>query len=590
MSLSGNLEHLPIVDVIQLLHTTQKTGTLCLASTKGESQLVFHGGYIVSANHVRNNVRIGQILVEMGAITPEQREHALSRQSSAGSARKPLIATLIEAGQLRKEDASRGLETLIEMTIVEILTWNSGTFSLDVHSTITCDEYRYFPETLKQDLSLNTQGLLMDALRIYDEKTRDGSLKQGAFTSETVAVTRSTGTIITADDLGLEDLDSLDKKIPDVFLGLKEYDSAEIHRSVLRENLADLPQSGLDRLLALLMEFSEVSSFAPPQTRPGISLPAVILFSRDEFLKHCIMTICKHEHIFAFATDDENSLDLIVEQSYSKELVPILIIDAPAEIADGFSTEDVIALLQQKLDKFPDIAMLQLVATRDNDFSLRAMQSGVRNILTRPGGDKHDPAFIAGVTTFLGVFHDYLQKNLTNPEQLLLKRFRDCIVELGSQRKVPDVAFTILKFASTMFERTLTFVVGNNQLIAEKGFGITMDKGSGATPPLLFSVPLLQQSVFQDVVQSGRNFYGQSSDAMLRNHLYAEIGAPHSPKILLMPIKTFGKTIAIIYGDFGDKSGLPLKMDLLDIVTRHAELVLDNNLYRKKLASSGAEK
>src|ERR1039458_8355960 len=170
MSFTGDLEHLPIVDVIQLLHSTQKTGTLCLTSHKGESQLVFNSGYIVSANHVRNNVRIGQILVEMGAISPEQLNKAIFQQNSAGSMRKQLLATLIESGQLKREDAYSGLEILIEMTIVEILTWNSGTFSLDVNSNLICDEYRYFPETLKQELSLNTQGLLMDALRIYDEK------------------------------------------------------------------------------------------------------------------------------------------------------------------------------------------------------------------------------------------------------------------------------------------------------------------------------------------------------------------------------------------------------------------------------------
>ena len=42
MSFDGDLEHLPIVDVIQLLHSTGKSGTLTLKSPKGESQLVFH--------------------------------------------------------------------------------------------------------------------------------------------------------------------------------------------------------------------------------------------------------------------------------------------------------------------------------------------------------------------------------------------------------------------------------------------------------------------------------------------------------------------------------------------------------------------
>jgi len=121
MSFAGDLEHLPIVDVIQLLHSTKKTGTLCLRSHRGESQLVFNDGYIVSANHVRNNIRIGQILVAMDAITSEQLEQALFQQKQAGIERKPLIASLIEGELIDSQTAFTSLETLIELTIVEVL-------------------------------------------------------------------------------------------------------------------------------------------------------------------------------------------------------------------------------------------------------------------------------------------------------------------------------------------------------------------------------------------------------------------------------------------------------------------------------------
>lgn len=132
MSFNGALEHIPLVDVIQLLHMTGKTGILFLKSPKGESQLVFHEGFFVSANHLNNSVRIGQVLVEMQAISEEQLEQALAVQKNAGNDRKPLIATLIEQGTIDKDVAYKGLETLIEMTIVEVMTWSSGTFSLDV--------------------------------------------------------------------------------------------------------------------------------------------------------------------------------------------------------------------------------------------------------------------------------------------------------------------------------------------------------------------------------------------------------------------------------------------------------------------------
>ncbi|NVN90961.1 MAG: DUF4388 domain-containing protein [Desulfuromonadales bacterium] len=581
MSFAGDLEHLPIVDVIQLLHATKKTGTLYLRSHKGESQLAFNDGYIVSANHVHNNIRIGQILVEMDSITPEQLEQALHLQTIVGAERKPLIATLIEGGHIDRQTAFSGLETLIELTIVEILTWNSGTFALDVDSTVVCDEYRYFPETLKQDIFLNTQNILMDALRIYDEKMRDGTLQQGTFLPVQPPKDIPESTIITPDILGLEDLDSMVKKIPDVFLGLKEYDATEIHRQKLRETVQELPQADHDRLLSLLLEFSGTTGTDEerPETAPPL---AVIIFTSDTLIEHLVSTVCKHEGIFVFSTDDGGNLDLIIDQSFAKELVPLLVIDAPLENVGRFSSAEIITLLQQKREKYPHIAILQLVAPHDCEFPLCALQSGVRTILTRPVKCDPDGSFVETAIKFMKTFHLTLQKTYSSSDQIL-RRFKECIHKLGSLRNIPEVAFVVLEFASAMFERTITFVVANNELIAEKGFGIQGDKSAGATPPLLFTIPLEQSSVFQDVIGSGHYFYGQCNDAIVRQHLHSKIGTPHIPKLLLMPIKTFGKVIALIYGDFGVMTGSPLQIDLLDIAARHAGLLLDNNLYRKKL-------
>jgi hypothetical protein len=134
-----------------------------------------------------------------------------------------------------------------------------------------------------------------------------------------------------------------------------------------------------------------------------------------------------------------------------------------------------------------------------------------------------------------------------------------------------------------MFERSITFIVGKSELIAERGIGVKADKNSGATLPMRFKIPLAQPSVFQDVIASGKLFYGQTDDALAKSHLFTEIGAPHSSHVLLAPMKSFGRVIALIYGDFGSKAATPPQLELLDILARHAGLVLDNALYRKKI-------
>lgn len=584
MSFVGELEHLPIVDVIQLLHSTRKSGTLCLTCHKGESQLVFDEGYIVGANHVNNSVRIGQILVGMNALKQEELEQALLEQKGAGAGRRPLIATLIESGRLKREDAYKGLEALIEMTIVEVLTWTEGTFSLDVDKVIVSDEYRYFPETLHQDLHLNTQNVLMDALRIYDEKMRDGTLSEETFAAgdamaAVAAASDESSQGISADVLGLADLDNLERKIPDVFLGLKDYDPAEIHRQKIREGLGGLPAGEQEKLLNFLVEF-------PPATRsdltqPAAAAPAVIVFSRDEPIKHTILTVCRHEGFFVFTTDEEINLDPILEQAIGKGHLPVLLLDAPDPDNGGLSSERAVTLVRNKLERYPQLAILQLVSARDYEFTHQVLQAGVTAVLTPPCKEQSE-SYAADMIKFVETFRSYIRRSLSVQDQEILDEFKESIFALGGLREAPDVAFVLLRFTAAMLERAVTLIVGKEELIAERGIGIKTDKNAGASPPLRFKIPLTKPSLFREVIERGALFYEESDDPLLRRHLFAEIDAPRSSRIVLAPVKSFGRVIALIYGDFGSNAASPIKMDLLDILTRHAGLVLDNALYRKK--------
>jgi uncharacterized protein DUF4388 len=587
MSFTGDLEHLPVVDVIQLLHATKKSGTLSLRSSKGESQLVFNDGYIVSANHLNNSPRIGQILVEMNTITRDEVEKALLEQKNAGEHRLPLIATLLENGKINKEDAYKGLETLIEMTIVDVLTWTKGTFALDVDKLFVSDEYRYFPEKLHQNLHMNTQSVLMDALRIYDEKMRDGTLAEETFSAVEAPAEGAFDTSrewqdISADDLGLDDLDNLERKIPDVFLGVKNYDPTEIHRQKIRDELRGIPVTEQEKFFSFMDKFSGTSKTVEAAAASDGLSQALILFSQDEFIKHAVKTVCTHEGFYVFTTDEEVNLDLIIDQSLAKGLMPALVIAPPEKAGGRFSEENILRLLQEKLEKYPQVSVFQLVAQDDYDFSLRALQAGVTAVFPSPGVGERKDTFVADTITFIEAFLSRLKRSFAAPDPAL-RQFRDCIFSLNGLKDAPDVSFVLLRFASAMFERSITFIVGKSELTAERGIGVKADKSTGATPPMRFKIPLAQPSVFRDVIESGKLFCGQTDDALAKSHLFAEIGAPHSPHVLLAPLKSFGRVIALIYGDFGSKAASPPQIELLDILAQHAGLVLDNALYRKKI-------
>ncbi|MCE1226641.1 MAG: DUF4388 domain-containing protein [Geobacteraceae bacterium] len=247
MAFSGDLEHLSIVDVIQLLHTTRKTGTLKVEGRKGDILVAFNDGYIVGASHYSKGALIGTILLEAGVIDAETLQKALDIQTQAGEDRKPLVATLLENGLADRDAAYRGLESLIELAIVEILTWKKGNFALQVDEIQICDEFRYFPDNLNQEFTLPTEHVLMDALRIFDEKMRDGLLQMEEEAQTIPAPEQSDGTILlSADDLGLGDLDAVKRKPPAFHEALKDQPTSDLLQSkfnaVLKDTSASLKQ------------------------------------------------------------------------------------------------------------------------------------------------------------------------------------------------------------------------------------------------------------------------------------------------------------------------------------------------------------
>ena len=166
MAFTGDLEYLNIVDIIQLIHATRQSGIFSVKGTNGESRIVFSAGYIVGANHIDNSVRIGTVLVKTGAITIDDLKQAMGVTKNADNNRMPLLATLVQMGKLKREDALRGLKKLVELTIVELMSWTKGTFTFDTDAVIVSSEGG-------QDLKVEAQMVLMDALRISDERERD---------------------------------------------------------------------------------------------------------------------------------------------------------------------------------------------------------------------------------------------------------------------------------------------------------------------------------------------------------------------------------------------------------------------------------
>ena len=136
-----------------------------------------------------------------------------------------------------------------------------------------------------------------------------------------------------------------------------------------------------------------------------------------------------------------------------------------------------------------------------------------------------------------------------------------------------------------MFERAVTLVVRASELIGERAIGVSSEKSKGPAPAGGLKVRLSKPSVFRDVVEKGRVYYGESGDETLRS-FFTEIGAPLRPAIVLLPLISDRKVIAVIYGDFGQKEASPVRLDMLEILAHQAGIVLEYELFRRQVAKA----
>ncbi len=404
MSFTGDLEHLPIVDVIQLLNSTRKSGILNVKGKKGESQLVFKDGYMVSASHLNNSVRIGQILLDMGLISQEQLEQGLQKQQADGSTRKPLVITLIELGMVKEEDAYRGLQKLIETTLVEILTWKTGKFTLEALShSIACD-FRYYPEKMDHEINLNTQSILMDALRIFDEKMRDGLIPDEGGDNE--PFDEAFSELLSEDDLGLGEMDRLSDQLPKAFTGLTPFDPVATQRGRLGELAPHLPPSDLDRIASFLAAHT-----VNPQheTSTGEQRGSVILFGSDRLLCHSLETVFKGSAIGVTLAETAREAMNALETAQGSDLPPCLIVDSPDASPAGTSESQPAELCATARDRRPDSIRIQLAPPEDTPFVLQAYRSGARAVIPRPAPDGSSPLFADNFISLIEVLRTYLR-------------------------------------------------------------------------------------------------------------------------------------------------------------------------------------
>jgi len=158
MSLTGNLNTISFPDLLQLLSTGHKSGTLTLTRGKLQKQISFRSGNIVFASSVNDKEDLfGQMLLKRGRISKADLKRALQIQRTQG---KKLGTVLIELDLFSREAVVESLKLQIEEIVYTLFGWDESSFAFD--------EGKLPPDDQIQT-ELNTMNIIMEGTRRIDE-------------------------------------------------------------------------------------------------------------------------------------------------------------------------------------------------------------------------------------------------------------------------------------------------------------------------------------------------------------------------------------------------------------------------------------
>ena len=168
MSLAGHLEEIELAEILHFLALNNRTGKVTLSRREAHGMVVVRLGRIVYAASSSIRETFGNILVCRGLASPEALAAALERQHQAADGRK-LGDILVEAGAISEDQLQEALRQQTGLVVQELCRWRSGYFRFDVAPVASAGDIGVDTEELVVAAGVATDQILLEAMTRMDE-------------------------------------------------------------------------------------------------------------------------------------------------------------------------------------------------------------------------------------------------------------------------------------------------------------------------------------------------------------------------------------------------------------------------------------
>lgn len=580
MSLVGSLEDLGLVDILQIVSLSRKSGVLFLRADNGQGRIVLCEGLVWGASIKGGPETLRDLLCRAGRADEDrlERSDALVREESLDDSEALLRACEIDAETLE------GLKReQVESAVMRMFGWRNGEFSFEIRDAVSPED-----AALLLSVGLNTQYLAMEATRLGDEGGADrdgpeaaseaGSDEELVFSGEAPAARDET-------DAGA----AVDDAEPDAAQIEEQAEEREVAAEALRV-AAGPPGAEVSGPPAAEASEEAVPDPEPPVASPPVRRPPrqarhLIVVDPDlsglEWLKASVEPLFRRVHIFQRCG---SAIDRI-RQYLVRGVVPIVVIAETCAEND----RDAVRIVPRLRSLSSGLTVLALRCE-----GAPGEPSGeVDGVLTRPAQPTGDPdrwhLYAAhaerlrhGLEPWLAAGSSVEARRQARNALGRLKRVSERLRDPSSQGEVLSV---VLEFAAQHFARVALFMLRDRTLqgIAQEGLAATGgpdDEGMrevelrGEALPELFQVVLDTRTPHRGTLAAPRD-----------RELAMRLGAGCPAEAYVAPIESSGEIVALFYGD-NFPEDLPIRdTTAFEIVLHEAGLVLDRAVLERALAA-----
>lgn len=544
MSLTGNLEDLPLLDIIQIVSFSKKTGYLTIRQPEGESAIVFAEGHVIASytwDSPPADPRVGQL-------APDKREKLV-----------------------------RGR---LELALERLIRLREGEFSFNLTEQAP---KAIGPRTLEHETlrdGINPQELLLDLARGMDEDRRDSTAAlEASFAEESFEGPADAG------DAGFEE--SFEAATP-----------APAPAADARAALAEIPPDHL-----LPPPSTAAPEPAPPPPAPSAPAPprTLLLVEDEADIREALAEHFRDAgHVVLEAEDVESAVKAAARIfKGGGRIVLVTDLTMPTTVGSSFQGGLEVAKRVKKVQ--PDTPVLLMTESLPASAKERAKNFGITHIVFKPGLSRLDPEqFTADLRAFgVKLVKDVVPKLLAPPRPKPakaagpaapagadLKRLQQRMEELRhTPAEASQIAQLVMAVAADFFERGVLFLVKGEELRGLGGFGPVQGDDNVHLVARGLVLPLAPASAFHDVVEGRRTLSFPPAADPQGARVLAALGAFSSSTAALLPLVTHREVVAVLMGDYPVSGRAPENLEMIELFLHQAGVALENAFLQKKIAA-----